>query len=554
MQLPLSSARLDCFLTGRDQQGTDQAVILELKQWEDADACDVDECVVTFLAGRKRVVPHPSVQVRNYKQYLLDTQTVYEEEPDLTLSACSYLHNLAFDPISPLFDNRFSDTLAECPLFAGNQSEELRTFLRDRLKAGHGDEVLNRVTTSKYRASRKLLDHVASVIRGNPVYSLLDDQIVVYNTILSNARKGVHAKHKAVVLARGGPGTGKSLIAINVMAALADQGYNAQYATGSKAFTENLRRAVGSRAAVQFKYFNSYAVAYDGVIDVLLCDEAHRIRESSNSRFTPKATRSSRDQIDEVVAASKTSVFFIDDDQVVRPGEIGSADLIRRTAAKFGATLIEEELKTQFRCAGSAAYVSWLDNLLGINASGDDVFESTDAFEFSLVDSPIELEAEIRVKVQEGSTGRIVAGFCWPWSGPRQDGTLVDDVQIGDYRRPWNAKRDAGKLARGIPQASYWATDPGGIDQIGCIYTAQGFEFDYVGVILGPDLVYDASIGAWIGRKEESRDSTVARRSGGGFTQLVKNAYRVLLTRGMKGCFVYVIDKPTGHFIGSRIG
>ena len=164
MQLPLSSARLDCLLTGRDEKERDQAVILELKQWEVAESCDIDDCVVTFLAGKKRVLPHPSVQVRNYKQYLLDTQTVYEEEPPLELSACSYLHNFTYDPASPLCEERFSRTLAQCPLFAGNQPEELRDFLRQRIGGEHGDEVLNRITSSKYRASRKLLDHVAQVI------------------------------------------------------------------------------------------------------------------------------------------------------------------------------------------------------------------------------------------------------------------------------------------------------------------------------------------------------------------------------------------------------
>jgi len=554
MQLPLSSARLDCLLTGRDQVNRDQAVILELKQWEAAQSSEVDECVVTQIGGGQRVVPHPSVQVRNYKQYLKDTQTVfYEGDSPVALSACSYLHNFAYDPASPLCAERFSATIADCPMFAGNQPEELRDFLRERIGNDHGDEVLGRVTASGYRASRKLLEHVAQVIKGNPVYTLLDDQIVVFNTIRSLARKGIHGRDKAVILARGGPGTGKSLIAINVMAALAGQDYNVQYATGSKAFTENLRRAVGPRAAIQFKYFNSYAAADDGVIDVLLCDEAHRIRESSNSRFTPKVARSQRAQIDEVIGAAKVSVFFIDDRQVVRPGEIGSSELITTAAARFGATLVEEELKTQFRCAGSAAFVSWLDNTLGLAETPEEVFESTDRFEFDVVDSPIELEAEIRARAAEGFTARVVAGFCWPWSNPNADGTLVDDVVIGEYRRPWNAKHEATHLAGNIPRASLWATDKNGIEQIGCIYTAQGFEFDYVGVIIGPDLIYDQSERTWVARKAFLRDSMVARSSGENVATYIKNAYRVLLSRGMKGCFVYASDAGTRAYLRSRI-
>jgi len=105
---------------------------------------------------------------------------------------------------------------------------------------------------------------------------------------------------------------------------------------------------------------------------------------------------------------------------------------------------------------------------------------------------------------------------------------------------------------RGFP-CRFWASDPGGIEQVGCVYTAQGFEFDYIGVIFGRDLRYDARSGAWVGDPSVSRDHVVKTRSGARFTDNVKNAYRVLLTRGMRGCYVYFEDAETRAFVEGRL-
>jgi hypothetical protein len=555
MRLPLTSARLDCLLTGHDQGGREQAVVIELKQWEHVQDSDIDECVATFIGGSVRAVSHPSVQVYHYQQYLVDTLTAFQDDGvPVALSSCSYLHNMRFDPLSPIFATRFKDVLAVAPAFTGDQGDRLSTFLRSRLAAGAGTPVLDKVIHSKYHPSKKLLNHVADMVRGNAVFVLLDDQIVAYNTIITYVRKGLRAKKKTCILINGGPGTGKSLIAINVMAELSRQGINAQYATGSRAFTTNLRRRVGSRAAAQFKYFNSYGQADPDSIDVLLMDEAHRIRESSNSRFTARVQRSSRTQIQELVQAAKVSVFFIDDAQVVRPGEVGSSELVQETAAATGAKLVQERLTVQFRCAGSDGFVRWVDALLQIGDHPQKLEPYTESadFDFRIVDTPYALESLIRERVKEGNTGRIVAGFCWHWSDPNPDGTLQDDVVIGEWRRPWNAKPEAAKLVKGIPRAELWATDPGGIDQIGCVYTAQGFEFDYVGVIVGKDLIWDPVAGRWRGQPEYSCDSRV-KRSGERFVSYIKNVYRVLLTRGMKGCYVLFLDEGTRKYVEDHI-
>ncbi|HEX8769389.1 MAG TPA: DUF2075 domain-containing protein [Acidimicrobiales bacterium] len=354
-------------------------------------------------------------------------------------------------------------------------------------------------------------------------------------------------------MVKGGPGTGKSVLAVNLVAELSAQGYATHLATGSKAFTENLRQVVGSRASAQFGYFNGFTTADPDQLDVLILDEAHRIRATSHNRFTPVALRSTRSQVEELIQAAKTTVFFIDDMQVVRPGEVGSSDLIQSAATTLGADLVDLELDAQFRCNGSDSYIRWVDTTLDLRRTTNVLWDPTDAFDFDVVDSPYELEAFISSKATDGETARLAAGFCWPWSAPLSDGTLVDDVVVGDWRMPWNAKPDAGRLAKGIPKSNYWASDPAGINQVGCVYTAQGFEYDWSGVIWGRDLVYRPRDG-WVGQPEYSKDSIVRReRDPAVFTRLVKQTYRVLLTRGLQGCAVYFEDDQTRDFVLSRV-
>jgi len=551
-QLPLSSRRLDCIVCGRDQRDTDRAVIVELKQWEACEAAEPEKLVRSWVGGRHRDLLHPCVQVGQYRQYLEDTHEAFHEGPaPVRLSACSYLHNYIVGRADPIRAPKFDEVIRENPLFDADSAEQLGTYLGERLRGGEGWRVLQRVEHGRFRPSRKLMDHVAETIRSHSPWVLLDEQLVVFERIRATVRAGVFGRRKQVVIVHGGPGTGKSVLAINLMAELLREGRNAHYATGSKAFTETLWSIVGNRSRATFKYFNSYAGAEFNEVDVLICDESHRIRETSNSRFMAKERRSTRPQVQELLEAAKVAVFFIDDKQIVRPNEIGSTAHIQRHADALGAEISEYELEIQFRCAGSDGFVNWVDNTLGVHRTANVIWDGTDGFDFRIFPSVEGLDAAIRQRAKDGFTARVAAGFCWPWSDARPDGTLEHDVVVGDYRRPWNAK-PGSRLARGIPDASLWATDPNGINQIGCIYTIQGFELDYVGVIWGRDLRYDLDAQEWVGDKVQSADSVV-KRSREKFVDLVKNTYRVLMTRGMKGCYVHFMDKNTERFVRSRI-
>ena len=553
-QLPLSSNRLDCMICGHDEKERPNAVVVELKQWGGCSNADGNNEVLTWIGGAMREVLHPSVQVRQYKMYLEDTHPAFYEPPNkIKLNACSYLHNYHHESDDIIYSTKFSDALSHCPTFSADRFDDLSTFLKTNVGAGNGLDIMKRIEENRYRPSKKLMQHVGNVIRDKDEYILLDEQLVVYDKVLSVAKKGFHERKKVVLIVKGGPGTGKSVIAINLMAELLLKNYNTHYATGSRAFTTTLREAIGRRGAPQFKYFNSFMGEETNLIDVLICDESHRIREYSWNRFTPRAQRSDVSQVEELLNVAKVCVFFIDDKQVVRPNEVGSVDLIRNVANAHRCHVHEYQLEIQFRCAGSEAFVNWINNTLGIDRTTNVLWNQKEDFDFQIFDDPFILENAIRDKVIGGYSGRMTAGFCWSWSKQlKPDGSLQDDVVIEEYRRPWNARPEATRLPRDIPKANLWAYDPNGINQIGCIYTAQGFEFDYVGVIFGADLVYDLDIQQWIGRRENSADPVVSK-SKDKFLELTKNTYRVLLSRGMKGCYVYFINKDTERFFKSRM-
>jgi uncharacterized protein len=552
-ELPSSSRRLDFMICGRSESKEDEAIIVELKQWSECEAADAEGLISTWVGGRHREVPHPAVQVGQYQQYLADTHSAfYEGENPIRLGACSYLHNYQIRPNDVLLAPKFSAVIANYPVFGSDQVDGLAGYLKSRLELGNGERVLNRIEQSKYRPSRKLMDYVAQTIAGQSPWVLLDEQLVVFEKIRAVVAAAVQKGRRHVVVVRGGPGTGKSVLAINLLARFLADGRTAHYATGSRAFTQTLWKLVGSRAKPVFKYFNNYRSALPGEIDALICDEAHRIRETSNDRFTPAAKKSTEPQIKELLRATKVAVFFIDDRQGVRPNEIGSTNYIQAHANELNCEISEFELEVQFRCSGSAGFVNWISNTLGTERTANQLWTGAESFDFRIFPTPESMESAIRAKVAGNVTGRLAAGFCWDWSKPSADGTLVDDVVIGGWRKPWNARPDSGRLAKGIPPADLWATDPEGINQVGCVYTAQGFEMDYVGVIWGKDLTYDLDQQSWVGNKQESHDRTV-KQSKSDFLQLVKNTYRVLLSRGMKGCYVCFLDKDTERFVRSRM-
>ncbi len=544
-ELPYSSRRIDVLLFGRSDAGDDGIVLIELKQWSNDGVMDSDaegNVNVRFAQGVKEV-PHPSWQVEGYHFDLQDFLYVFQDKPAPVLSSCAYCHNYArLKEPKILFAPKFQTGLEKFPIFAKEDVESLGKYLQDRIANGPGIEVFNRFLRSTVRPSKKLLEHTGEMINQRQIFTLIDDQIAAYNAIMHRAKQLAKSQRKAVVIVKGGPGTGKSVIALEVMGELLRMKKTVVHATGSSAFTNTLRKIVGARAKSLFKFFNSFISAPENSFDVLIADEAHRIRETSNNMYTPRDKKTKTPQIDELLSIARLCVFFIDEKQIVRPNEVGSIKLIRDAAKKFGVNdeeIVEFELQTQFRCSGSDAYLQWLDNVLGIRPSESPRFDKR--MEFRIFDNPVSMMEEVRARnAEKKNSARIAAGFCWRWSKPNPDGSLVNDVVIGDFQMPWEKKDAFWK----------WATDDSGMEQVGTVYTAQGFEFDYIAVIFGNDLVYDPAVAAWGAVPERSYDTQV-KRNNPNLLEHLASVYRVLLSRAHKGVYVYFMDKDTEQYFRS---
>jgi uncharacterized protein len=553
-QLPLSSKRIDVVLAGQHPR-TRQAsyVVVELKQWSAARSYQGDPALVSVSSYGQPVL-HPVAQVRGYCQYLVDFTRALHEIPEAVTGA-AYLHNATDD--DAVRDLRDFPQDRHGRLFTGAGRAAWLEFLAANLDgAVAGAPYADVLLQSASAPSRQLLAVAADEVQRREQFVLLDQQRLAYELVLHAVERSRREDRKSVVLVTGGPGSGKSVIALSLLGELARRGRTVVHATGSRSFTQTLRKVAGARSESTkrlFKYFNDFMSAERNGLDVLILDEAHRIRETSVSRWTRKELRAvARPQVDELIAAARVPVFLLDEHQVVRPGELGTVDDIDQHARALGLEVHRVDLDAQFRCGGSTLYLQWVLRLLGLEPGGPIAWTGDDAFEVRFADGPAEMERLLSGRLDDGYGARMTAGYCWPWSDPRSDGSLVPDVAIDGWSRPWNLKGD--RSVGGAPPAALWATDPGGFRQVGCVYTAQGFEYDWNGVILGPDLV--RRDGRWVTQRRHNHDPdfrNTKRVSDLEFDRLVRNVYKVLLTRGMVGTVVTSTDPETRHFLRSLL-
>lgn len=486
-----------------------------------------------------RPVLHPVEQVRRYAEFLVDFVRAFEHEPD-PISGVAYLHNARRPDVAGI------RTLPETHLgrfFTSDQRGQWIDYLKSRLAPTGGSSAADELAQSRIAPSRKLMDVAVAEIRDREMFTLLDEQQVAYLLTLRAVDRAREADAKSVVIVTGGPGSGKSVIALSVLGELNRRGFSALHATGSRAFTQTLRKVAGHRnRRVQelFKYFNSFMTAERNGLDVLICDEAHRLRETSANRYTSANKRTGKPQVAELIDAARVPVFLLDEFQVVRPGELGTVDVIRAEAERRRIQVVHVDLEGQFRSGGSKAYDEWVVRLLGPVDDGPETWGGDDNFQVVVADTPAEMEAMLRARQTDGMTARMTAGFCWRWTDAKGN-QLPLDIEIDGWERPWNAK---GERSIGdAPASAFWATDPNGFGQVGCVYTAQGFEYDWNGVILGPDLV--CRDGQFVSDASRTKDPAFKGRAAGEFDDFVRNVYKVLLTRGMVGTVLYSTDAET---------
>jgi DUF2075 family protein len=571
--VPYNMKRIDCMIYGKDAGGQGNVVHIELKQWdndgvkpstssgnfnvnEDEDADDKVYKVEAFTGGAPRIVAHPSQQVRGYNDYLTGFIEVLSEK-ELGLYGVAYCYNYRSNGHpNALYDPMYNDLQKEYKTYSGDEVAKLAEKIKSVLSGGDGYSIFNKMINSPIRPSKKLLESASKLVAEGNVkeFSLIEEQLVARNTILHAIRSLGKSKQKNVIIVKGGPGTGKTVIALNLLATLAGSSkrYNIHYATKSKPLLEGIKYKLprGSNSKLLFSNVTQFIPANceENSLDVLLVDEAHRIQQSSNTQYTSADKRTSLPMIDTLIRAAKIGVFFIDDKQGIRSAEIGSSDMIREAAGRFGATVEEVELKSQFRCNGSDNYLDWIEQVL-YNEEVSARF-TDEEFDFKIFDTPQALYDAIKIQNDKpGQTARLTAGFCWPWSNDLDDdGQLVKDVHIGEFAMPWETKDTIKRIPEGYVKWFEWAYKPEGIKQVGCIYTAQGFEFDYVGVIIGNDLKYSIANDCLLTDMDESKDPML-KRSRGGFDGYVRNIYRVLMSRGMKGCYVYCCNPQVAEYL-----
>jgi len=552
-KIPLTDNRVDLMLSGYDEDVTEHVVMIELKQWDGETTERVpgnDGIVKTYVGNRRRKVTHPSYQVWSYANFLKDFNIEIQQRP-IHVHPVAYLHNYDPDHRDELENSIYEQYTEEAPLFLKGEAADFREYLEDRLQVGDNGDLFRTIAESDLQPSKSLQDAILSMIDGNDEFTLLDSQKVVFEEAIQLAQEAAENNQKHVLIVEGEPGTGKTVVSVNILVELLNRELSAQYVSKNDAprsvYEQKLRQ--GSLLVKEINHLftgaGSFVDAERNEVDALVADEAHRLNEESN--FFGRG----ENQIMEIINAARFSVFFIDENQRVHIDDIGSKAEIRKHARDMDATISELTLDSQLRCAGSSDYIAWVDDLLNIEPNRA-VRDAELDYDIQFFDDPKTLHQAIEAKDRQTGLSRVVAGYCWDWDGDHQDDAEYVDIEIGDYKRPWNlADRDA------------WAIEEGSIDEVGCIHTCQGLEFEYVGVIIGPDLRYEDGELVADFREHPGQDSCVrglktmaeekpeeAERIA---DELIKNIYRTLLTRGMKGCYIYCCDDALQSYVWERI-
>lgn len=549
-QLPQSSKRIDFVITGEDEHATTKVVIIELKQWSESKRTEKDAVVIARRGGPsgEREGPHPSYQAWSYAAFLQDFNSAVLDH-EMSLKPCAYLHN---HPRNGEIDHpHYREHLERAPLFLARERSKLQAFIRQHVRKGDRKGALYAIECGRIRPSKQLMDSVAGLLQGKPEFVLIDDQKVVFEAVLDADKRAVGTKQ--VVIIRGGPGTGKSVLAINLLAALIARQRNARYVSKNAAPREvYAAKLTGTLTKTRISNLFSGSGAFvdtpEDTYDALVVDEAHRLNEKSGLY-----KNLGDHQILEIIRSSRCAVFFVDDDQRVTIHDAGnSADLIRAAQAA-GAQITELELASQFRCNGSDGYLAWVDNTLEIRGTANTILDPAD-FDFRVLDSPADLHALVELKNQATNRSRMVAGYCWNWPSKKDPNAWDIVIPEYGYKRRWNLT-DHGSL---------WIIEPNSVEQVGCIHTCQGLELDYVGVIIGPDLRFEKGKLVVDTSRRASSDQSIKGlkkmqksdpvKAAALANMIVKNTYRTLMTRGMKGCYVYCTDKPLADYLRARIG
>lgn len=540
-KIPKTNRQIDFIISGANDKKEPSLVIVELKQWEEAKKTEKNDLVRVRFGGGETETPHPSYQAWSYAALLEDYNSVIQDEK-ISIKPCAYLHNCK-NP-GDLNDAFYSEYISRAPIFYRNDAAALTSFIKKHVKYGDADGVLYKIENGKIRPSKSLSDELQSMLSGNQEFVLIDDQKVIVENAVYLASQS-HAKNKNVLIVEGGPGSGKSVVAINLLNRLTQLGQTVQYVSKNAAPRAVYERKLSgsytkSRISNMFKGSGVFHDCDQNSVDSLIVDEAHRLNAKSGM-----FSNLGENQIKEIIRSSFFSIFFLDENQKVTFKDIGSKEQIHYWALKDKAKVTELKLTSQFRCNGSDGYIAWLDKVLQVSETVNNDISDLN-YEFKVFDSPTDLHLEIIKKNKVNNKSRIVAGYCWEW--PSKKTPKKFDIEIDDFKVRWNL----------TSHGSAWIINPESVTEAGCIHTCQGLELDYVGVIIGPDFIVRDGKAITDGLKRAKSDQSIK-----GFKTklkkapllakaevdvIIKNTYRTLMTRGMKGCYLYCTDPETREY------
>ena len=551
--IPQTSKRVDFLISGYGKKEDANVVLIELKQWDELEAIQgKDGLVQTYTGNAVRQVVHPSYQAWSYAMLISDYNASVQEGL-ISIFPCAYLHNYRRHEHDPIDAEQYEIYLEDAPAFTRGEVTKLRDFIKKSIRLGDNKELIYKIDSGRIKPSKSLQDSIAKMLKGNREFIMLDEQKVVYEEILDEARLSAEDGNKRVVIVKGGPGTGKSVVAVNLLAELTKEDQFCQYVSKNSAPRNVYRKKLKSsirKSSVDnmFKGSGIYTETDNNMVDTVLVDEAHRLNEKSGMFHNM-----GENQIKEIIHAAKCSVFFIDESQRVTLQDIGSVDEIRKWAEAENAQITEMELVSQFRCNGSDGYLAWLDHTLEIRDTAN--FDMADIdYDIRILDSPVKMQEMIIERNRTShNRARILAGYCWNWKKEGVNDPSVHDIKIGDFEISWNLKNTIT-----------YAIDEDSVREAGCIHTSQGLEFDYVGVIIGDDMRYENGRIVTDFTKRARTDQSLKgikklykedpHRAEKEADEIIKNTYRTLMTRGMKGCYVYCTDQRLSAYLKKCLG
>ena len=548
LNVPLTNKRIDFIIAGEDEKKQKNVVIVELKQWEKVQHTDLSDIVL--LGTEQRV--HPSWQAFSYGTTISNFNEYIEENP-VNIYTCCFLHDYNKEYEAEIKHNVYSEGLNKSPAFISDEWIKFANFIGSKIKTESTVNLLYEISNGRIKPSKFLVDSLADSLNGNSKIELIDQQRIAFSNIKKVINEALKTNKRKVIIVKGGAGTGKSLIALHLLGELHRKGKTAFYVAKSsyikEAYFKMLTRNIPDYKILRTLFrgsgeFHKENFNIDKQFDCLIVDEAHRLTQKTKVSFMYYGNN----QIQEIIHAAKVSVFFIDETQQIDIKDFGTIANIKKAAQAEGADVIEDEkytLKSQFRCNGSDEYINWIESIL-YNKPYTEMTQLMD-YDIKIFDNALEMHEAIRKKNNIcDNPCRVLSGDVFPWIS-MNDKTQID-INIDEFHAQWN-------------KSKFFAVDPNSIDEVGCIHTSQGMEFEYVGLIVGDDLLYrDGKVttdytrhpkGSGEFRRPHQRkpnpeDSVI-------IDQLIRNTYKVLFTRGQKGLYLYIMDEALREYLKMEI-